>query len=360
MAINVKDLTNVVELKGVVAGYKIEKRDSKMMWDDEKQGLKVGDPVVQYNGYIQVQTGENQFATINVQKQQRFYNGELDGTSQALEAMASENVETYRKTRDFSKTPTIRIYGGARLQDNYYVRQGEVQGGLRAELGFGYVTLGEPVETQEFENVLNLAVYVNDIQPEVDKEGEETGRAVVEAVFPYSYGSEKKGNQVIRATKMKFVAGAYEDEQGVYDLGSDLLKYGEDELLDLSCLFIGELNTYYVDEEPQQQEEQGERRGFGKSARRATNTKRTSVSEYLLTGVDVIGDGECFSQDDIKDALQARARDIEEKKRLEEEKGSKEEAGVTRGRGNFGGGSSPKPAGVAGGTRPAGRERRNF
>ena len=43
-----------------------------------------------------------------------------------------------------------------------------------------------------------------------------------------------------------------------------------------------------------------------------------------------------------------------------EEKGSKEEAGVTRGRGNFGGGSSPKPAGVAGGTRPAGRERRNF
>ena len=120
MAINVKDLTNVVELKGVVAGYRIEAKESVMRWNDERMGLKVGDPVVQYNGYIQVQTGKNQYATINVQRNQQFYNGELDATSKALEEMSKEEVDTYRKTKDFSKTPTIHIYGGAKLNDNYY------------------------------------------------------------------------------------------------------------------------------------------------------------------------------------------------------------------------------------------------
>lgn len=368
MSINTKELVNVIELKGVVAGYKIEARDSVMYWDDERQGLKKGDKVVQYNGYVIVQTGENQFATLNVQRNKQFYNGDLDATSKALEAMANEEVETYRKTRDFTKTPTIRIRGGARLNDNYYVKDGEVHGGLRAELGFGYITLGDPVDEPEFENVLNLSVLVTDIKEEVikkaDKDDEETGRAVVEVVLPYTYGSEKKGTQVIRAIKMNFVAGSYVDEEGEFNLGADLLEYGADEILDCSCLFIGELNSYYVDDEPAEVVEDNKpRRGFGKSARRVTNTKRTTKSEFLLTGVDVIGDGDAFPEEDIRDALQARNKDIEEKKRNEEEKVKKEESGVARGRGSmFGGTAANKEEGQApaGGTRPSGRQRRGF
>ena len=199
---------------------------------------------------------------------------------------------------------------------------------------------------------------------EVDKDDEETGRAVVEVVLPYTYGSEKKGTQVIRAIKMNFVAGSYVDDEGEFNLGADLLEYGADEILDCSCLFIGELNSYYVDDEPAEVVEDNKpRRGFGKSARRVTNTKRTTKSEFLLTGVDVIGDGDAFPEDDIRDALQARNKDIEEKKRNEEEKVKKEESGVARGRGSmFGGTAANKEEGQApaGGARPSGRQRRGF
>ena len=33
MEINVKDIQNVVSLQGVVAGYKIERKEAKMAWD---------------------------------------------------------------------------------------------------------------------------------------------------------------------------------------------------------------------------------------------------------------------------------------------------------------------------------------
>ena len=356
MAINVKDMVNTISLKGVVSSYKIDTRESKMFWDDERSGLKKGDAATQYNGYISVQTKENQFATINIQRNQSFYNGELDATSKALEAMSKQEVETFGKTKDFSKTPTIRIYGGARLNDNYYVKDGEVHGGIRAELGFGYVTLGDPVENPEFENILNLAVYVKDVLPETDKNDEETGRAVLKAVFPYTYGSEKKGNLVIRATNIDLVAGVCEDEEGSYDLGTDLLDYS-DEVIDYSYLLIGELNGY-IEETKTQQADTGERRrGFGKRA--VIDTKPKRYSEFLLTGLDMIGDGDKFSEEDIKDAIQAREKDIAEKKREEEAKAqNKQEEEARKGRGSFGAGrgaATPTTETSTPGGRPAGR-----
>ena len=78
MAINVKNLKNTISLKGVVAGYQIEAKQGQMYWDDERAGLKKGDAVIQYSGYVTVQTAKNQFATINVKKNQSFRNGELE------------------------------------------------------------------------------------------------------------------------------------------------------------------------------------------------------------------------------------------------------------------------------------------
>ena len=356
MAINVKNLKNTISLKGVVAGYQIEAKQSQMYWDDERAGLKKGDAVIQYSGYITVQTAQNQFATINVKRNQSFRNGELDPTSQALEAMSKQEVQTFGKTHDFAKTPTIRIYGGASLVDNYYVKDQEVHGGIRADLGFGYVTLGDPVDEPEFENLLNVSVLVKDIVPEVVKD-EETGRAVVKAIFPYTYGSEKKGTLVVRATTLEFVAGEYEDELGHYDLGDELLNYG-DEVLDYSWVFIGELNGYI--EEQQAAPVDGEkRRGFGKRAIIDTKSKRHT--EFLLTGLDILDNGEAFSDEDIKDAIQAREKDIAEKMKADEEKANKQQQEETqRGRGSFGQGraaAASQPQETPSG-RPAGRSGR--
>ena len=64
---------------------------------------------------------------MNVRALQNTYNGELDYTSQALEALSVEGeVETYAKTKDLAKTPTVTIKN-ASFGDNFYPnKQGEI------------------------------------------------------------------------------------------------------------------------------------------------------------------------------------------------------------------------------------------
>ena len=329
MAINVKDILNQINLNGVIASYKIEKRDAEMFWDDERNGLKRGDKVVQYNGFINVQTAENQFATVNVQRNQSFFDGELDYTSQALEAMAKEELDTFYKTKDITKTPTIAIYRGIKLVDNYYVKDQELHESIRVDLGFGQIKVGEPEEEPRMENTLNLAAYVDDVVPEIVND-EETGRAVVKLIVPYTYGSKDK--QVIRAMKVNMVAGQCVDEEGEYDLGADLLEYA-DEVIGYSYLLIGELNGYLEEEEVKPVDTGEKRRGFG---RRATvNTSRKRFSEFLLTGLDMIRDGDAFEEEDITEALKMRQSHIAELMKKDEEKQANKTTTKT-GRGSFG------------------------
>lgn len=353
MEINVKDIQNVVSLQGVVAGYKIERKEAKMAWDDERNGKKKGDPVTQYNGYITVQTAENQFATVNVRfKNENFFDGQPDYTTQALEAMANEEVETFYKTRDLTKTPTISIYRGVKIVDNYYVSNGELHESLQVELGFGSVSLREPQEEPKLANSFNVNGVVADIQPEI-KNDEETGRAVVKVIVPYTYGS--KDNQVIRAMTFNMVAGVCVDEEGEYDLGQMLLDDADD-VIGYSWQFIGELNGYYLEQEKPQEE--GPRRGYGKRVPVQTNRQR--VSEYLLTGLDILQDGDAFSEEDISAARQAREMHIAEMYKKDEEKQNAAPA-VASGRGSFASGRTQRTEPQQETTAPAGRTRvRNF
>ena len=315
MAINVKDIVNSVSLNGVVAGYKIEKRESKMMWDDEKNGRKKGDTVNQYVGYVTVQTGENEFATVNVQNIENFYNGEPDFTTQALEQMANEKVDTFYKTKDLTQTPTISIYGGVKINDNYYVTNGELHESLRVDLGFGRISLKEPSEDPRFGNTFSLNAVVEDVVPEV-KNDEETGRAIVHLVVPYTYGS--KSNQVIRAMKMQVVAGVCVDEEGEYDLGEMILD-APDELIGYSWEVEGSLHGYFEETDTQQEEPSEGRKGFGRQ-RKTTQTNRKRISEYTLKGIYLLQDGDAFEEEDIREARQERERHIAELIKKDEEK----------------------------------------
>lgn len=315
MSIDVKNIVNTVSLSGVVAGYKIEKREGKMMWDDERNGRKKGDPVTQYVGYVTVQTGENEFATVNVQNIENFYNGEPDFTSQALEQMANEQVDTFYKTKDLTQTPTISIYGGVKINDNYYVTNGELHESLRVDLGFGRISLKEPSEEPRFNNNFGVNAIVEDVVPEL-KNDEETGRAIVHLIVPYTYGS--KANQVVRAMKMQVVAGVCVDEEGEYDLGAMILEEPDD-LIGYSWEIEGRLHGYFEESEPQQEEPSEGRRGFGRQ-RKTTQTNRKRVSEYLLTGIYLLQDGDAFEEEDIREARQERERHIAELHKKDEEK----------------------------------------
>lgn len=327
MAIETKDLMNEMLLSGVVGGYKIERKEEKAKFDGFE--FKKGDKVYTYSGYISVQTGENQFATIRVRSRiESYWEGKLDATSQVLKDMSEGIVETYLKTRDLTKTPQISIYGrdkksGAshlKLTDNFYWKDGNLNENLGFELGFARISLKEPSEQPRLQNELVVNGVVDKITPEINVDGEETGRVKLVASVPYLSGT--KDNPVIRCTQVDFVIGTLEevDEEGnveVIDLAQEVLD-SEDEIIGLSWELIAENNGYYEEIEVEQEEPTSQRR-FGKS-RSVVNTKRKSHTEFLLVGLNPLGnDGEFFEEDDIREAINARRVAIEEAKKRAEE-----------------------------------------
>ena len=335
--INANNIKTETTFRGVLQGYKVQKQTVKAPYRKEGQFEK-GDDVVQYTGWISVLTNPTtgQFATVNVRALQNTYNGELDYTSQALEALSVEGeVETYAKTKDLAKTPTVTIKN-ASFGDNFYPnKQGEIVESVTLDLGFGRLYLNDPVEEPAFENSVIVYGMVKDVRPEVDKEGEETGRALVDVYVPYTYGS--KDNQVVRAYKTTFVAGFLEGatEEEDYDLGADLLDYADD-IIEDSWKFGIEINNYYVEKEAPKVETEGGKR-FGRQVRETVQTNRERKSEFLLTGIDQLMTP--FDEEDIRDALKMREVAIEEaKKRAEERQGNtttstaKPSRGITRGR----------------------------
>lgn len=371
MAINVKDIANEVALTGVVAGYKIEKKQIEARWDSND--FKKGDKVDAHNGYFTIQTGENQFATVNVQNRiVSFYNGEMDNTSKALEAMANEELDTYYKTKDLTQTPVISVWGkdkqghtNLKMVDNYYIGQtGEVVENYRVELGFAKISLGDPKEEPRFDNEVVLNGLVEDIKPEIDKAtDEETGRAIVTMSIPYTYGS--KDNQVIRCIKTQFVAGVVEIEENgeveTFDLGAELLDY-PDEVLGFSWEAVVELNGYTIETETEVEEpEEGTKRGFGRK-RKTVNTKRTTVREMLLVGLNPLGDGEVFDADDIRDAYNLRQADIASKQKDWEEKQKEPKQETTGGarRGSFRANATSSETPKSEGTATTGTTRNRF
>lgn len=366
MAIEIKNVMNNVFMSGVVAGYKIEKKQVEARWDSND--YKKGQMVDAHNGYFTIQTGENQFATVNVQNRiASKYNGEFDQTTQALEAMANEEVDTYFKTRDLTKTPTISVWGkdkqgstNLKMVDNYYITQsGEVSENYRVELGFAKISLGEAKEEPRLDNAVVLNGLVENIQPEIDKAtDEETGRAIVTMAIPYTYGS--KENQVIRCLKTQFVAGVLPaiDDYEEHDLGGELLDY-PDEVIGLSWQVTVELNGYYVETEAKVEEET-ERKGFGRG-RKTTNTKRTAHREMLLIGLEPLGDGEVFDEEDIRDAYNLRKADIASKQKDWEERQNepKQETGG-RSRGSFRANANSDTPKSEGATAPTTGQRNRF
>ena len=161
---------------------------------------------------------------------------------------------------------------------------------------------------------------VDKITPEINADGEETGRVKLVASVPYLSGT--KDNPVIRCTQVDFVIGTLEevDEEGnveVIDLAQEVLD-SEDEIIGLSWELIAENNGYYEEIEVEQEEHTSQRR-FGKS-RSVVNTKRKSHTEFLLVGLNPLGnDGEFFEEDDIREAINARRVAIEEAKKRAEE-----------------------------------------
>lgn len=368
MAMNVKDFSNVISLNGVVEDYFISKDPKAKRLFDGGDRFKKGDTYTSYTGYIDVRTSPNDIVRVNIQSEYTLkQNGDPTAQTDALESMANKEVPKFKTTNNLLETPLISFFGdykgvpSFKFNDNYYVaKDGSVVEGIRIDLGFAKFSLKDPSKNEDFsdkEEFMNEFV-VNGVITKIDEElvnNEETGRVKVKAQIPYSYGSEERNNFVVRSMPIDLIAGMSSDDEGEFDMAELIVEEDEENgVIDFSWQIIGHIHGYVETTETAKPTETGGRRlGRGRQTVN-TNTKSTYKQEFMIDGIGILGaDGDLFDLDDLREAINARLVDIENKKKKAEANAETETAPTSRGsRGvNRGGDSEGATSGRASGRK---------
>lgn len=327
MTMNIKDFRNEIRLAGAIENYFIQKDPKAKRGYDGGDRFKKGDTFTEYKGYIDVRTSADDVVRIGVQSEWSVYNGEPTKVSEALEAMSNNEIPTYRKTQSLADTPLISFFGRDKQEnpqmkfgDNYYPnKEGQMVESIRTDLGFAKFSIKDPSvdcdysNTKEFQNEFIINGVITDLKDEVIKD-EETGRVLVKVQVPYTYGSEEKGNLVVRAMPITLVAGMSSDEEGEFDM-AELIMEEEDEagVTELSWKINGHIHGYTDVPVAPVQEDAGGRRRLGRKTV-DTQNKGKHVQEFMIDGIDILGeDGDLFDMDDLQEAINARRVDMENK-----------------------------------------------
>lgn len=333
MAFNKKDFRNNINVKGIVYDYLIKKdADAKRMYDSEGR-FKKGDKYTSYTGYISVLTSVEplNYVRINIQTEYKTYqsganSGKPTALTLALEEMANKTLETFRKTGKVDETPIVSVWGrepyNFKFGDNFYFKKdtGEFVETVTTDLGFANLTVGDPEAEPSFENDFTVHAYVSKIEEEVDKNHLPTGRLVLTASVPYTYGREE--NEKVLAFNIPMIVGMCEDEEGEYDLAQMILEDEEDEgVVDYCWELCGSIYSWMEGKQASATDEvkQQGRRGGGRKPKQVQEGGK-HMSELRLEGYYLLGeDGEAFSQEDMLEASKARQVLIETKRKKAEE-----------------------------------------
>lgn len=354
MDMNIKDFRNNVVVKGVVYNYYVNKNEKAERAYDREGVFKKGDTYTQYRGYVDVLTNPEtkEYVRIDVQGEPEVYKsgenkGEATSKSVVLEAMAKKTLPSFKRTNSVQDTPTIQVYGrgnfNLKFSDNIYFSDPQTLiEQTKLDLGFANMYVNDPTDAPVFENNFIVHGFVEDFKPEVVK-GEETDRLVVKIKVPYTTGSEERGNLQTKVMPLSFVAGVAEDEEGEYDL-AELIEEAEDDggVIGYSWRFTGRVRGYEESSAPKA--EDGRRR----IGRKIVDAEGKHQQEIVLEGIDSLGDGMAFPEDDIRELDKARQVHIENERKKAEDRASKKD-GAKKGRGNFAGGASAGAGASAGG-----------
>lgn len=364
MSINVKDIRNEIRLSGAIENYFIQKDDKAKRLFDGGDRFKKGDTYTSYNGYIDVRTSEDDFVRVNIQSEYRTKkDGNPTDQTLSLEAMSEGELPSLRKTGNLLETPLISFFGdyngvpSMKFNDNYYAsKDGSAVQSIRIDLGFANFSVKEPSKDgdysnkREFKNEFVVHGYVTKLDEEIVKD-EETGRVKLHIEVPYTYGSEAKGNLVVRSMPLDLIGGMSVDDEGEFDV-AELLVEEENTagITELSWRIDGHIHGFIDTPQVQKSEESS----GGRSLRRGRKSVDTSssrgkyVQEFMIDYIAILGDdGDLFDRDDIKDAINARKADLENKIRKATEGDSSSASDSQAPRARIGRGASSSDSGEA-------------
>ena len=332
MGIQDKDMRNQIKLSGVLMAYNIKKDDKAKRMFAREGVFKVGDTYTRYTGFVDVLTdvATGNYVRVNVDTEYKTYKsganvGQPTAMTDLMEELATKSVASYNKTQDVKNTPTISVWGNEpfhfQFTDNFYVKDGVLVESIQTNLGFANLTVGDPNDNPRFENEFVVHGVVENILDELNKDGDPTGRTLVEAYIPYSTGRDE--NKKVLAFKMPLIATTCVDDEGEFDMG-DIINEEEDEygVIGYSFALYGKIRSWAESTGVATQQTSSERnRGRRGSKGFASTVQTKHHSELMLIGYDTLGeDADLFDEEDIQDAIKARQIQIENKRKKAEEK----------------------------------------
>lgn len=293
---------NKVEFLGVVKEQNLEKVEKK-----DKDGNK-------YNaiqGKLTVKCGEFREVPIQVFTKELTSKGEVSKKYLTLCDFINKTLPTMASAKDEEKPTVVSLWGNDDFTPNfseniYKNKQDEIVNKLQFNLGFGNVTVKDDYNEEDFKAEFEVEVYVNTVKEEIDKEGQPTGRYLIDTYLPLYGGT---------VAPVQFVAGKILDDNGEeFDMGEavyDNIREGD------TILLQGDIN---FEKKIIQTKVAG--KGFGRAK---IDSKTEYINELVITYCELVEDEDKqFLEEDIRQALVVRDGIIEEKKNEEKEEQTQE------------------------------------
>ncbi len=303
-----------------------EVKEAKNLKIYEKEGKK------SISGSLVVKTGEFQEVEVRLFVGELTKKGEVKKAYATLEKFMNGELKTLANADEENPVTKVDIFGNGaftpHFTENLYVGQdGNVKSSIQVELGFGNIVVKEDLQEEDYCATFDVEVFIKNLKEEMNREGEETGRLILDTLVPMY------GNVV---APISFVAGIVHDEEDGDINMAEALREGIEigDTLELWGDIVNLAKVELVKKESK----------FGKAR---TIEKKEFVREYEIIGADEVAECNIFEEDEIREALANREVKIEGVKEKAE---SKEPAGKRK----AGFGTKSEESGNTGKRRPRG------
>ena len=201
----IRQALNKVDITGVV-------KEHKLSASKNEKGNKY------INGSLVVKAGEFTEITVKVYVEEVNSKGKVKKAYETLEKILKGEEKTMAEVSE-EEAVKVRLWGNEGFTPQFKEEMfkpenvAEVVTKICVELGFGNITIDNKITPEDYKATFDVEVFVESVEEEIDKSGEETGRVVVKGWCPVFGGS---------VIPLEFKAGIIQDDEGDYDFAEDI------------------------------------------------------------------------------------------------------------------------------------------
>jgi len=295
----IRQALNKVDITGVV-------KEHKLSASKNEKGNKY------INGSLVVKAGEFTEITVKVYVEEVNSKGKVKKAYETLEKILKGEEKTMAEVSE-EEAVKVRLWGNEGFTPQFKEEMfkpenvAEVVTKICVELGFGNITIDNKITPEDYKATFDVEVFVESVEEEIDKSGEETGRVVVKGWCPVFGGS---------VIPLEFKAGIIQDDEGDYDFAEDIRSNIDPET---TVNFWGDIEFKAIVEKTTK---------GGGLGRAKVEEKRTYVHDLVATGADFVQGENEYDIEDIKQARIERENKKQEAKEKSENKDEKPNKGT--------------------------------